>query len=740
MPEDLRKSILLVFIGMVLLSLLMLPDCGQISLGISENIEIDSFFLVENNAGITLRFSETGHFYAEDVTVWISASEPGADIFYTTDGSVPTPYSALYTVPLHFEPASEMYAVVLKAIAVYEDLITEVLTHTFFIGHEINERFGSNILVISLSADPDCLFNEEIGIFENLGGYGREWERPVNVEVFTHYGKRVMAQAAGMRIHGGWSRYTQPQKSLRLIARREYSPEAGRFHFDFFPSEFDINRMPLTKFNTLILRNGSNDFGYGQEGRILANGMIRNELGSLLAKKAGFLAVTPTQAAVVFLNGEYYGFSWLQVRIDEHYLEDIYAAPAREFDVINIAESYFETDDFVIIADLDRKNSFADKDLRDDEIFAELEALVDIENLLFYYAFHIFVGDDDFPHNNLRRWRYTGEQAPGLAPELDGRWRYAFIDLDWAFGNSGQGRNSFQLMLEGEEYEKSPFLKNILKHPDLADKFTMILCDIAANVVSGEIVAAAIDALYSDVVWDEVSSWAAKWGVSTRDIFSEHMIIKNFVANRPEYIFESLSQYFGFGMEMYTVKINGGEAIIGTQQGVSSQHFNHLEVPVRPVVPKFYEFEYWILNGERIYDEEIMISVADAHNGVAELNLVKRYRMPPLKITEMYVLPLSNGVVLANLSGETVRTDGLYLSNNAADLLMYKIPLITVRAGGIIELAGRGSKDSNDFLRLRLGFNIRESSVLYLSDETGRVLDKSVLRTGTESMDLGGSR
>jgi hypothetical protein len=62
---------------------------------------------------------------------------------------------------------------------------------------------------------------------------GRESERPVHVEVFTQDGTRVIAQNAGMRVHGGASRVF-PQKSLRLTARREYEPGAGRFHHEFF--------------------------------------------------------------------------------------------------------------------------------------------------------------------------------------------------------------------------------------------------------------------------------------------------------------------------------------------------------------------------------------------------------------------------------------------------------------------------------------------------------------------------
>ena len=54
---------------------------------------------------------------------------------------------------------------------------------------------------------------------------GREWERPVHIEIFDSTGQLLIDQDAGMRIHGGAGR-SADQKSLRLYARESYGKEA----------------------------------------------------------------------------------------------------------------------------------------------------------------------------------------------------------------------------------------------------------------------------------------------------------------------------------------------------------------------------------------------------------------------------------------------------------------------------------------------------------------------------------
>lgn len=602
----------------------------------TEDIAAPPMPSAEEGEALTISFSESEAFHTEAITVTIAASNPYAEIFYTLNGTVPTRESREYSSPLQFNRRGRFNGVTLRAIAVYGDYTTAPLTQTFFIGPDIHNRFET--MVFSLTTNPDYLFDHDIGIFvegalreqflrdnpgrrpnppdlANFNMRGMEAERPTHLEVFSPCGERLLAQEIGVRTHGGWSR-GHSQKSIRLVPRRIYTPETGQFRFDFFPGDLAYDGSNIERYDQLVLRNAGNDRDHG---------MIRNELGSILIRNAGFLAVTPVQPAAIFINGRYYGFAWLNVRFNEQYMQALYNAPTRYFDIVGMGERWIVSDDPQIIADLQYKNGFAYRDLRDDATFAELEALVDIDNLLFYYAFQIFAGQEDWPHNNLRRWRYTGPQEEGLAPELDGRWRYVAFDLDWTFGLYGDNytKPTFQRVIEADP--RSPLLAAILQRQDMADRFTMIMNDIAANVVNEETVTAVIDDLIgasrSELDYAIRAGTFQHWfnmGVVDRNV--RDMI--HFAQNRETQIFGDLIRFFGFEDEMFTVEVIGGEAIIGSVQATSSRYFAHLTVPVRPVIPYGMEFSHWVLNGIHVYEKDITVSVNDGP--VVQLELVTR--------------------------------------------------------------------------------------------------------------------
>ncbi|MDD4702427.1 MAG: chitobiase/beta-hexosaminidase C-terminal domain-containing protein, partial [Desulfovibrio sp.] len=193
------------------------------------------------------RFSPPLHFYSRPVNVTISSGQPDALIYYTIDGSQPTQNSALYADPVPLPFAGDKPCVVVKAVAVVDGQESTVTAHSYFFAPDIQSRYSS--YVFSLSTDGENLYGHEEGILvpgklradsmllypgkgegehdANYKGRGREWERPVDVEVFAPDGARLLSHSAGIRVFGGVSRHFA-QKSLRLIARRVYEPNSGK--------------------------------------------------------------------------------------------------------------------------------------------------------------------------------------------------------------------------------------------------------------------------------------------------------------------------------------------------------------------------------------------------------------------------------------------------------------------------------------------------------------------------------
>ncbi|MCL2387887.1 MAG: CotH kinase family protein [Defluviitaleaceae bacterium] len=740
-----KRFIVLALALVVLVGAALFLDANPIGTIMPESVAVEVFAIVDENQSLSVAFSETEHFFADGVTVSISASNSRATIHYTLDGSQPTRYSKIYTSPLNFNTNERVDVSVLRAIAVYGEEVSQTLTHTFFVGWGVHERFDT--LVFSFAIEHDYLYCFYTGIMvegitrqnfilENPGApinplspanftwRGRESERPVYMEVFNPNGELVLEQAAGLRIFGSWSR-GERIKSLRIIARREYSPHAGRFNYGFFPNDLmrDGFDTPITRYNTLILRNGGNDRQHG---------ILRNELGSELARRAGFLEVTPARAATVFINGEFYGFKWLQVRVDTHFFQELYGTPSRDFDVIGRGEWWFRNATEEQELALTLKNSFAFRDLTNDAVFAQLETIVDVENLLWYYAFQIFLGNGDWPYNNLRRWRYTGEQFEGAAPELDGRWRYAMFDLDQTFGLFGQNyrRPTFQYVLTHDN-DRGQLIRAILQRQDMAELFTMMMCDIAANVVNYEIVREVLEELYG-AAYNEMgftmdAGLLNPW-VSRHSIGGYHERTLHFAERRYDFMFDSLAQLFDFERDMFDVFVVGGKANIGSSQGVtSSRYFAHLTIPVSPALPQFTAFDHWILNGERVYDETIFVTYADAVNGAVEIELVTRPDVPLIMIHSAVDADYGNRLVLVNTTNSPLRTDGLFLSNNRQNLQRFMLPAVTIEPNGTLEFVGNSSRNQADLFQIRMNFNVRDGRRIFLSDIDGNILDSFII-------------
>jgi len=83
--------------------------------------------------------------------------------------------------------------------------------------------------LLSITVDENDLFHPERGIIANYSGRGRQWERLAYVSYFEK-GKLLFATAAGLRLHGGYTRnppkhWKKRNRSFRLYFRDEYGAD-----------------------------------------------------------------------------------------------------------------------------------------------------------------------------------------------------------------------------------------------------------------------------------------------------------------------------------------------------------------------------------------------------------------------------------------------------------------------------------------------------------------------------------
>lgn len=378
-------------------------------------------------------------FYANVVQVSVSAPDTGVTLRYTTDGSTPNEASpvwpgllSLYDRTNNVEvlarintgdgfqaPQSRIAKANVLRVRAFRAGATasDAATGTYFVGQRFQGAWDKP--VISIAVDRDEFFGTTRGIYvrgpsasnPNWEQRGDEWEREINMEFFETDGARVLDQRAGARIHGGASR-SRAKKSMRLYARSEYGE--SQFAHRVFPD------LPYESYKRLLLRNGGNDAD---------RGMVRDAFMQDLTGHMNF----DTQAfrpAIVFINGEFWGYHNLRERYDNYYFEQNYGADPDNLDYIENNGNADEGDAVHYWAFMDY---LASHDPADPSAYASIGQMIDLDNFLDYQVAEIYLNNTDWPGNNVELWRVRTPFDPAHPGPLDGRLRWLMLDTDFGF-------------------------------------------------------------------------------------------------------------------------------------------------------------------------------------------------------------------------------------------------------------------------------------------------------------------
>ena len=311
-------------------------------------------------------FSATGAILVDPFKLNIThdrfLASPRSSVYYTLDHSDPTPENGtLFVWPITIDSTT-----VVRAAAFMEGAMpSPITTHTYIFPSDVIQQSPENLiakgwpsywggavvdmgldsniiagqeaqLIESLFASPtlslvlpfDSLFGEDRGIFANAEEKGRDWERPVSVELIyppgfaaetgaaSYHGTRGgFAVNAGVRIRGGWSgrHPLNPKRSLRLYFRGSYGPK--NLKYALFGDE------GVGEFDKIDLRAESNR-SWSFEGSV-HHTFVRDVFSRDTQRDMGE-PYTRSRYYHLYLNGQYWGVYQTQERADhwhgEHYL------------------------------------------------------------------------------------------------------------------------------------------------------------------------------------------------------------------------------------------------------------------------------------------------------------------------------------------------------------------------------------------------------------------------------------
>ena len=368
-----------------------------------------------------------GGFYTDPVTVSVANPPPGSELFYSLDGSAPTPASLPW-------PGSVVLAEPVNVLRVraFEPgkWPSEVTTATYL------RVPVPSLPVLSLVMDPAHLWDEDDGMYENPYD---EIERPMHVELFEADGSLGFAVEVGAEMFGFGSR-TNAQKSFQLKAR-------GGYPDDVIPYRI-FSDLEIDEFRRLVLRNSGQDWIVTQ---------IRDGVAQALVDDTSVDTIA-FRSAITYLNGAYWGIYNMREHHDVFYTESHFG----EDEIDMLSNGFLESDPEEIEGDAAHYDAMID--FMDDnnlgvvENYEYIQTQMDTDQFADYAIAEIFVANTDWPGNNIKYWRPKRE---------GGRWRWMLFDTDFGLGlerDVSHDTLAFALNDSGPFWPNPPWSTKVLRN------------------------------------------------------------------------------------------------------------------------------------------------------------------------------------------------------------------------------------------------------------------------------------
>jgi hypothetical protein len=429
----------------------------------------------------------------------------------------------------------------LRAVTVAADkLSSPVVTATYF----VNAR-AFTLPVVSLSTDEKYLTDNEIGIYVKgtngvpnaygqcdgvVANWFRDWDRPVNFELFDLSGKQRLSQELDISIAGYCSR-NQPQKGLHVKPKNKFGD--NKLPYDFFTSK------PGHKYKDIQMRASGTEAGCS----MMHDGFVTSiAIGRM---NQDYLAYQP---AVLFMNGEYYGIQNLRERSNTDFLYSNYGLSDDE--VIEI--DYRAVQDHTSSEYEAFYNDVMSRNLHDDAQYQAVCQLIDIDNYMDYVIMEVYISNWDWPQNNYKLWKKKN----------NGKWRYILYDLDFGFGYYGGCNDGVFTNPWGGNGTPFWYIFNKLKENEGFKKELLArFCAHIATTFSPRRVEHILDSLSSKIE-DEMVYHRQRWPSSECGFQNAVNAMRDFANCRPANVLSQLGSYFGVSSVRHNIELssNTGKA------------------------------------------------------------------------------------------------------------------------------------------------------------------------------------
>ena len=613
----------------------------------------------------------------------------GATLRYTTDGTLPTltngatssngSFTVNATTTYRFRSFQNGY------------LPSDVTARTYIMTSQ-----EYTLPIISITTDPDFLYDNEIGIAvdgtNGIPGRGKtynsnlnqDWERPVN---FTYLidNQTVFNQDVYMSIAGGWSRHWGPTpfklKGNKMLGKKTLD-------YPFFANK------PYIKNRTLQIRNSGNDSGC----------MVKDAILQRIIGTSGIdVDYQEYQPTVHFINGEYKGVINMREPNNKHFVE---ANCGWDDDLIDQFEigpdsGYFQS--------VGTKEAFMElynlsASAASDATYEQIKQLLDVDEYINYMALQLYMGNWDWPQNNVKGYRNR----------TDGKFRFVIYDLDGALNttdvfNTFAGKQNYTfdtLYPSGErltmEIEFVTIFLNLLNNETFRKQFIDTYCLAGGSVFTSSRVSEIANAIANKVDAPLELDGKDPWSTT-------NAIINGFSSSRLTNMITSLKSYSPMGLGStaaqnvsFSSDTEGARFFLNGIPVPTDQFNGKLFYPATITVeaPVGYVFDGW--EGSEETSNAIDLATSGGLSVVAKFKAMTATEkldahIYPVRVNEVsasnnrYVGDIwkrNDWVELYNTTGEPVDVEGMYLSDNINKPQKWQITKGATAANTIIPAHG----------------------------------------------------
>ena len=275
-------------------------------------------------------------------------------------------------------------------------------------------------------------------------------------------------------------------------------------------------------------------------------------------------------------------------------------------------------------------------DLSIDREFEKVEKMVDLENFINYYCIQMYINNEDWPGNNHKVWRYTGEKKEDNK-FTDGRYRFLLYDTEFSFGlYAGPSLNkveSFSFVSEfiGPDWPNPPastlLFRKLMENEGFKERFLLTLSDHLNSRFSKTTVKEQIDYFrewYSPEMEEYINRYdfyamreLKDWEQGLIGDLGAFVDLRQFYMQETAKAFYGLGEYFSLNIQPFEhgkilvndrFEINTEELATGSKR---LSYFSDFEVCFEAIPDEGYTFSGWEIVEDKTNQQKFTIGSSD---------------------------------------------------------------------------------------------------------------------------------